>query len=132
MIAKCILAGCMALLLAAFFAFVGWNKACAPLVDLARYHAWTVFVPEPLGRAIGWSEVLLAGGLCTSLWPSLHRVARIAALALVLNQIIAAIVHASHGETEALPQNGVLIVLLIAVVLLLRSSVSTHPKEESL
>ena len=50
-------AAAVALPLAAFFAFVGWSKATAPLADLARYHAWTVYIPEPVGRLVGWSEV---------------------------------------------------------------------------
>jgi hypothetical protein len=98
--------------LAAFFGFVGWNKAFAPLDDLARYHAWTVYLPEWLGRLVGWSEMLLAAGLLLILVPARRSLARIAALALIANQLCAAAVHALHGETAALPQNAVLIALL--------------------
>ena len=103
----------LALLLAAFFGFVGWNKAFAPLAELARHGAWTVHLPEGLGRLVGWSELALAAALlAVAVRPS---IARIAALALVLNQIAAALVHGALGETAALPQNAVLIVILLAL-----------------
>ena len=102
--------------LAAFFGFVGWNKAFAPLQDLARYHAWTVHLPEGLGRAVGWSEIALALGLLCFLIPKLRRHARTAALLLIANQLAAALVHLSRGEAFALPQNAVLIALLLLVV----------------
>ena len=98
--------------LAAFFGFVGWNKAFAPLEDLARYHAWTVYLPEWLGRLVGWSEMALALGLLCFIVPKLCRQARTAALLLIVNQLVAALVHLTHGEASALPQNGVLIGLL--------------------
>ncbi|MFM5948597.1 MAG: DoxX family protein [Novosphingobium sp.] len=101
--------------LAAFFGFVGWNKAFAPLEDLARYHAWTVYLPEWLGRMVGWSEMLLALTLLLVFLPARHGIARIAALALIANQLGAATVHAFQGEAAALPQNAVLIALLALV-----------------
>jgi len=104
-----------ALLLAAFFGFVGWSKATVPLVELARYHAWTVFLPEWLGRLVGISEVILAAGLLAVLVPPRRALAGWSALLLIFNQLAAAIVHAWHGEVAALPQNGVLIALLALV-----------------
>lgn len=103
----------LALLLAAFFGFVGWNKAFAPLAELAHHGAWTVHLPEGLGRLVGWSELALAAALLAV--PVRPSIARIAALALVLNQIAAALVHGALGETAALPQNAVLIVMLLAL-----------------
>jgi hypothetical protein len=105
-----------ALLLAAFFAFVGWNKAFAPLADLVRYGSWTVWLPEWLGRLVGWSEMALALGIVGMLHESFRRIGRLAAWALVANQIVAALVHLAHGELSALPQNAVLIALLLIVV----------------
>lgn len=102
----------LCVLLALFFAFVGWNKAFAPLEALAQHHSWTVFLPEWLGRVIGWSEMILAAGLLAALVPARRRFARLAALALIANQIAAAAIHALHGEAAALPQNAVLIALL--------------------
>jgi uncharacterized membrane protein YphA (DoxX/SURF4 family) len=109
--------------LALFFAFVGWNKAFASLNDLAHYGAWTVHVPETLGRIIGASEMLFAATLLAGLLSRGLQIAQIAALALVANQLIAAFIHARHGETGALPQNGILIAALLGVAWL------THRKK---
>lgn len=113
----------LALLLAAFFGFVGWNKAFAPLAELAHHGAWTVHLPEGLGRLVGWSELALAAALLAV--PVRPPIARIAALALVLNQIAAALVHGALGETAALPQNAVLVVMLLA----LWGAARTHQEE---
>jgi DoxX-like family len=110
----------LCLLLAAFFAFVGWNKAFASLADLARYGAWTVFLPEWAGRVVGWSEMALAAGLLSIFVPRRRTIARWSALLLIANQVAAALVHLTHGETAALPQNGVLIALLFAVAIFAR------------
>lgn len=100
----------LAVPLAAFFAFVGWNKAFAPLADLARHGAWTVHLPPWLGRTVGGSELA-----CAALLLVPGRLRRIAALVLVANQACAAAVHLAHGEAAALPQNAVLMALLIAL-----------------
>lgn len=104
-----------ALLLAAFFAFVGWSKATAPLDELARYHAWTVYLPEWLGRLVGWSELALALGLLTVPFAKVRCAAGGGAVLLIANQACAAAVHALHGEAAALPQNAVLMLLLAFV-----------------
>jgi hypothetical protein len=101
--------------LTAFFGFVGWNKAFASLEDLARYHAWTVYLPEWLGRAVGWSEIALALGLFCVFVPKLRHHARAAAALLIVNQLVAALVHLTHGESSALLQNAVLIALLAPI-----------------
>ena len=105
----------LCLVLALFFAFVGWNKAFSSLADLARYGSWTVYLPELAGRIVGWSEMALALGLITGLLPKRHKLARFSALALVANQIVAALFHLTHGEAGALPQNLVLIVMLLLI-----------------
>lgn len=102
----------LCVLLALFFAFVGWNKAFAPLSVLAQHHSWTVFLPEWLGRMVGWSELALALGLLAALVPARRRIARMAALLLIANQLVAVLVHLTHREASALPQNAVLIALL--------------------
>lgn len=118
-----------ALALAAFFAFVGWNKAFATLADLARYHAWTVYIPEALGRAVGWSEMALAAGLLGALVPACWTMARASALLLVANQVMAATVHIAQGEADALPQNGLLIAALLAVAFVLPATQNKQEKE---
>ncbi len=104
-----------ALLLAAFFGFVGYMKTFASLTTLAQHHAWTVALPEWLGRVVGVSELLCAAGLLAalSLRGKLAWAERIAAV-LIVNQAAAAAVHLSRSETDALPQNAVLIVLILA------------------
>lgn len=111
----------LALLLAAFFGFVGWNKAFAALADLARYHAWTIYLPETLGRLVGWSEMVLAAGLLFALAPKQQRLGQISALVLVVNQFVAALIHLAHGESGALPQNAVLIAMLLGLFGLTRT-----------
>ena len=104
--------------LALFFAFVGWNKAFASLVDLARYGSWTIHLPEALGRLVGWSEMLCAMGLLAGLFIRGRRFSQIATLVLLANQLIAALMHARHGDVAALPQNAVLIALLLGLAVL--------------
>lgn len=99
--------------LALFFAFVGWNKAFAPLADLAKYGAWTIHLPELAGRLVGWSEMACAALLLAAPLRPRRLVGRIAALALVANQLVAGGVHLAHGETAALPQNLILILMLL-------------------
>lgn len=111
--------------LALFFAFVGWNKALTALADLARYGSWTVHLPEWLGRIVGWSEMLLALGLLAGLLSGRRKLGQIAAVLLIANQLAAAAFHFAEGETAALPQNAVLIVLLGLVAWLSRQSAST-------
>ncbi len=105
--------------LAAFFAFVGWNKAFAPMADLARHGAWTVHLPQWLGRVVGGSELA-----CAVLLLVPGRLRRITALVLVANQACAAAVHLARGETAALPQNAVLVALLIALAWLGRNDLA--------
>jgi len=103
-----------ALPLAAFFGFVGYMKTFASLTTLAQHRAWTTALPEWLGRAIGISELLCAIGLIAALSLRGRLVwAPWLALVLVINQIAAAAVHANRGELDALPQNAVLIALLM-------------------
>ncbi len=103
----------LCLLLAAFFAFVGWNKAFAPLADLAKYGAWTVHLPELAGRLVGWSEMASAALLLIAPFNLSRPLARVAALALVANQLVAGAFHLARAETGALPQNAALILMLI-------------------
>lgn len=110
-----VIAALAALLLGAFFGFVGWSKATAPLAELARHHAWTIYLPEWLGRLVGISEVILALGLLAMLVPARRAVARWSTLLLIANQVCAGAVHAWQGEFAALPQNAVLIGLLVLV-----------------
>lgn len=109
--------------LSAFFGFVGWNKAFASLDDLVRYGSWTVHLPEAFGRLVGWSEMACALLLLAGLVVNRPKLGGVAALVLIANQIVAALVHWSQGELSALPQNSVLIALLSILALLFAKSV---------
>ncbi|MFD1612311.1 DoxX family protein [Sphingomonas tabacisoli] len=105
-----------ALVLGAFFAFVGWMKTFAPVALLAEHHAWTVWLPESLGRIVGVSELGCAAALVVPIaFGRFAAVQRTSALILIVNQLVAAGFHAAHGEAGALPQNAVLIALLVFV-----------------
>ena len=113
-------------LLAAFFGFVGFMKAFAPMAELAIHRAWVVGLPVPLARAIGWSEmlcalILLVGAVARPAW------ATGAAIVLIVNQLVALSVHLARGETGALPQNLVLLGLLGIVVIASRASAGPRP-----
>ena len=111
----------VALLLAAFFAFVGYSKAFASLTDLQRYGAWTIRLPEFAGRLVGWSEMAGAVFLVATVTvPRLRPLAVPVALYFIANQLAAAAVHARHGEAGALPQNAVIIAAFTAIALVMR------------
>ena len=110
----------LALPMAAFFGFVGWHKSVDSLADLARYHAWTVWLHEWLGRLVGLSELLCAVALLVALHPRGRRIAGLSGAVLIVNQLAAAAVHLAHGESAALPQNAVLIALLGLIVWIVR------------
>ena len=101
--------------LAAFFAFVGYHKTFAPIEQLRQFGAWTVHLPEVLGRIVGVSEIACAVLLCAIFLPRARRWAGWSALALIVNQLIATGFHLAHNESGALPQNGLLITLLCVV-----------------
>ncbi len=104
------------LLLAAFFAFVGYWKALGPIAALAEHHAWVMYFPDWFARAVGWSEISCALALLTPSFPQMRSVAFCGAAILFINQIIALIVHAMHGEAaQAAPQNLVICALLLLV-----------------
>lgn len=108
-----------AALLGAFFAFVGWMKMFAPTALLVEHHAWTIWLPDWLGRIVGVSELACAAALILPIaFRRFAGVQRASALALIANQLVAAAFHARHGEAGALPQNAVLIALLVLVVAL--------------
>lgn len=98
--------------LAAFFGFVGWYKAFAPVPDLLAHHAWTAHVPWWIGRPMGWIEMFgaaaLVAGLAARAWPA----TRIAAAVLAASQIVSAWVHVHNNEADALGQNLFLFVAL--------------------
>ena len=110
----------IALSLAAFFAFVGYFKSFAPLATLAEHHAWTVALPEWLGRIVGATELAAAAALAVGVVRP--AATRWAAIYLILNQACAAWVHLSNGEAAALPQNAAIAALCATAILLTPST----------
>lgn len=116
MLARRIAGTALALLLAAFFGFVGFFKTFAPLSTLAEHHAWTIALPEWLGRLVGITELGAALALLASaIWP---RAGRWAAASLIANQACAATVHLARGEAAALPQNLLIVAVCVVVIAL--------------
>lgn len=103
-------------LLAFFFLFVGYMKAFAPLAELMQHHAWTVYLPELIGRAVGWSEI--GCGILLLIGIARPTAGRIGAVALLLNQMVAAAVHGWMGEVRSLPQNAVIILICVLILAL--------------
>lgn len=101
------------LLLAAFFAFVGYWKAFGPIAALAEHHAWVAGWPDWFARTVGWSELACAAALVIAALTGRSRLAFWTALVLIVNQLAALAVHASRNEAAAAgPQNLVLIAAL--------------------
>ena len=106
------------LLLAAFFAFVGYWKAFGPIEALTEHHAWVAGWPDWIARGVGWSELACAAALVVSSLVDLRQLALWTALALIANQLAALTVHASRSEVAAAgPQNLVLLAILGLVAL---------------
>lgn len=104
-------------LLAALYGFAGYMKAFRPIASLAPMMAWTAEMPR-LTRVIGVLELLGALGMLlpipTGILPWLTA---LAALGLVVIQILAIGFHARRGETaRSLPLNVVLLLLAAFVV----------------
>jgi uncharacterized membrane protein YphA (DoxX/SURF4 family) len=105
------------LLLAAFFAFVGYWKALGPIEALAEHHAWVAHFPDWFARGVGWSEIACALALLIPAFPQTRCVALWGAVVLVINQVAALGVHISRGEAQgAAPQNFVIIAMLALVI----------------
>lgn len=108
----------ISLILGIFFAFVGYMKAFAPIVELAQHNAWTVHLPVALGRLIGWSEIACAALLLVCPWRAEARKFWLAGAALLFaNQIAAAAVHFARDELQSLPQNAAIISGCIFIIL---------------
>jgi len=112
-----VLSGLLRILLAAFFAFVGYWKALGPIEALAEHHAWVAGFPNWFARIVGWSELACAVGLMTPVSGKLRPVIIWAASALFINQVVAMAVHVGRGDAaETAPQNLVLLTLLSIII----------------
>ncbi|MFI9495010.1 MULTISPECIES: DoxX family protein [Streptomyces] len=99
-------------LLAVFYLYAGGKKAVQSKERLAPMMGWVDTVPMGLVRGIGAVEILGAAGLVlpplTGVAPVL---APVAALGLVLLQVLATGLHVSRGEFKETGLNAALIVL---------------------
>lgn len=132
MVGRRLLIALGALPVAAFFGFVGWYKAFAPLAELQAHHAWTAHIPLWLGRLIGWSELAGAVTLVAGLFPAAWRWTRTGALWLAATQVPSSVLHWLHGESAELPKNLALVAVLCLVAWLARQPVSDQPGKETL
>lgn len=105
------------ILLALFYASVGFMKLSQPLDALATDMTFVLAFPEWFTRFIGLAEVLAAVGLIA---PAATRVMPVltplAAVGLVIVQLAAMVFHVSHGESYMLPVNAVLLALALFIV----------------
>lgn len=113
-------------LLAAFNLVAGAGKALTPWPRLQEKMPWTASTGKGLAYLAAWSEVVGAigavvplvlahafEGVAWAVWVSFAAV-----VGLTLIQVLAIGVHAARREFDALPVNGVLIVLgIVAAVL---------------
>jgi hypothetical protein len=112
-----VLSGLLSILLAAFFAFVGYWKAFGPIEALAEHHARVTGFPNWFTRVVGWSELACAVGLMTPVSGKLRPVIIWVAGALFINQVVAMSVQVGRGDAaEAEPQNLVLLSLLSIII----------------
>jgi DoxX-like family len=103
-------------MIGAFSLFVGYHKTFSPLAVLAENTAWTVHLPEWLGRMVGVAELAAASALLLALvFRNLARPGWLAALWITLNHGVAAVVHVLHDELPALPANAFWIALCMLV-----------------
>lgn len=101
------------ILLTAFFVFVGYWKAFGPIDALAEHGAWVAGFPAWFARVVGWSEILAGAALLAVASTRAHILAQAGAAYLALNQVAALGVHLSRHEADALPQNLIVIALLM-------------------
>lgn len=115
-----ILIAAIALILAAFFAFVGWHKAFSSSEMLAQHGAYTVHLPDWLGRIAGFTEMVCAAALLFGIVPRWSWAAMAGAGYVFCSQILAGAVHIAHDETGALPANVRWMVLAAVLFFLCR------------
>lgn len=109
----------LTLLIALFHGFVGANKALAPREVLVEHTAWTIHLPDAVGRAVGWLELGLTASLLIALLrPASARLGMWACLALVALEGISSFVHYRHGELAMVPQNATSVLLTTLAALL--------------
>ncbi|GHH26883.1 hypothetical protein GCM10008023_41980 [Sphingomonas glacialis] len=105
------------IMLFVMFAMSGVMKLATPIAQLAAMMPWTGQLPEGFVRFIGLVD--LAGGIGILL-PALTRIqprlGTLAALGIIVLQILAIAFHTSRGEFGVLPLNFVLLPFAVFVL----------------
>lgn len=106
----------LTLLLAAFHGFVGWHKVFSSREELMRHTAWTVHLPEWLGRIVGISELALTLLLLLALVrPRYSRLGMLAACGFIALELVSTVTHQIAQDGASLSQN-LLSIFITAVV----------------
>lgn len=102
----------LTLLLAAFHGFVGCHKTFSSREELIKHTAWTVHLPDWLGKIIGLIEMGLTVALLAALLrPHLSRTGQLACYAFIALELISTATHQITQDGASLPQNVVSILL---------------------
>lgn len=102
----------LTLLLSAFHAFVGWHKTFSSREELIRHTAWTVHLPDWLGKLVGLVEMGLVVALLVALLrPRFSRVGQLACYGFIALELISTATHQITRDGASLPQNIVSILL---------------------
>ncbi len=106
----------LTLLLAAFHGFVGWHKVFSSREELMRHTAWTVHLPEWLGRIVGITELALTLLLLLALTrPRYSRLGMMAAYGFIALELVSTVTHQIAQDGASLAQN-LLSIFITAVV----------------
>lgn len=106
----------LSLLLSAFHGFVGWHKTFSPREELLRHTAWTVHLPEWLGKLVGVIEMSLVVALLVALMrPRFIRAGQLACHAFIGLELVSTLTHQITQDGASLPQN-ILSILLTALL----------------
>lgn len=106
----------LTLLLSAFHAFVGWHKTFSSREELIKHTAWTVHLPEWLGKLVGVIEMgLVAAMLVALLRPRFSRVGQLACYGFIVLELVSTATHQITQDGASLSQNLVSILLTAAL-----------------
>ncbi|MFN3456833.1 MAG: DoxX family protein [Novosphingobium sp.] len=106
----------LTLLLSAFHAFVGWHKTFSSREELIKHTAWTVHLPDWLGKLVGVIEMgLVAAMLVALLRPRFSRVGQLACYGFIVLELVSTATHQITQDGASLSQNLVSILLTAAL-----------------
>jgi hypothetical protein len=102
----------LTVILSAFHAFVGWHKTMSSRQELLKHTAWTVHLPEWLGRLVGVVEMgLVVALLAALLRPRFSSIGVAACNGFIVLEVLSTITHQITADGASLPQNIVSILL---------------------